>query len=348
MVATSSDGGDTWRQRQISQAANTGVGAGRSGGRQGCTLRTDSDGALYVFWRGSFMGRGVIWMARSFNGGARFDRTRPVADAAEVGAFDPAQGRLTFDGIAGSRTNIGPSADIANGAPDGNGPDVIVLNWSDGSLGLNNERALVQYSLDGGETWSTPVLASESGDRPDFPAIAISPDGTDVYLTYQGFLDPWRNNTTDARRQQGVVRHADFTPGTGGFGAFTTLHRGAIGDARGSSANGLTSGFLGDYNYAWATNDAGVAVWNDVRDAAVCPAINTFRQAFVDFVVDQQPRPTAPNVQQECPATFGNSDIFGGVFTDRRERATQDVRRANVAAHPDRHQHPLVQGEQIT
>lgn len=311
MVARSSDGGGTWIQRQISQSANTGVGEGRSGGRQGCTLRTDSHGTLYVFWRGSFMGRGVIWMARSFNGGEVFRVPRPVADAAEVGAFDPAQRRFTFDGIAGARTNIGPSVDIANGAPTGNGPDIIVLNWSDGSLGLNSERALVQFSLDRGVTWSQPVVASEGADRPDFPAIAISPDGTDVYLTYQAFLDPWRTNTTDARRQQGVVRHAEFDPSTGALGAFSTLHRAPIGDARGSSANGLGSEFLGDYNFAWATNDVGVAVWNDVRDAAVCDAINVFRQAVVN---GQQP--TAPNVQQVCPPTFGNSDIFGGAFAD--------------------------------
>jgi len=127
-----------------------------------------------------------------------------------------------------------------------------------------------------------------------------------VYLTYDAFLDPWRDNTSDSRNMQGVVRFASGSD----LMTWSTLHRGATGDARGSSANALTSEFLGDYNYIAATNDFSVAVWNDTRDAAVCPAINAFRQSIVD---DSPIAPPAPNA--DCPATFGNSDIFGGRFT---------------------------------
>lgn len=308
MFARSTDGGDSWRQQQISQAANTGSSAGRAGGRQGCTIRSDSQGTVYLFWNGSFKKQEVLWMARSSDGGVRFERPRVVATIAGVGALDPAQGRLTFDGVAGARTDSFPSVDIANGAPSGvDAPNTIVMVWSDAANGLNQETALVQISTDGGNSWSTPVNAAEAGDRPDFPAVAISPDGADVYLVYMGFLDPWRATTGDERRMQGVVRHAE----TGALGSWTTLQRAAVGDARGSSANGLFAEFLGDYDYVVATNETAVAVWNDVRNAAVCADMNSYRQTLVDGTAG-----AAPAVQSVCPAEFGNTDIFGGAYTD--------------------------------
>jgi hypothetical protein len=307
VVARSTDGGDSWTTRQLSEASNTGIPLGRAGGRQGCTVRTDSDGVVYVFWNGSLLGRGAQLLARSFDGGRTFDRPRAVASVTEVGVFDSVQD-FTFDGVAGARTNSFPSVDIANGAPTGaDATDKIVMTWSDARNGLNNEQALVQYSDDRGATWSSPVNGAEGSDRPDFPAIAISPDGGDVYLVYMGFLDPWRTDTSTPRRLQGVVRHAD----TGDFTVWTTLHRGAVGDARGSSANALDSEFLGDYDWVVATRDSATAVWNDVRDAAVCPAINAYRQSLVD---DSPIATPAPN--SDCPATFGNSDIFGVSFPD--------------------------------
>jgi hypothetical protein len=307
VFARSTDGGDTWSQSQITQAANRG-GAGRSGGRQGCTIRTDSQGTVYVVWSGSLKGELVQYLARSFDGGVSFEKPRAVATVVEVGALDPVQGRFTMDGVAGARSGSSfPSFDIANGAPTGAGaPDTIVLAWPDGEDGLNHEKVLAQLSTDGGDTWTAPATASAAGDRPDYAAIAISPDGTDTYLVYTNHLDVWRSTTADTRRMQGVVRH-----GTGTLTGWTDLNRGAIGDNRGSSANSLTGEFLGDYNYAVATNDFGAAVWTDVRDAAVCPAINAYRQSLVDGTPIARPWP-----QRDCDPQFGNTDTYGGTYAD--------------------------------
>lgn len=157
--------------------------------------------------------------------------------------------------------------------------------------------------------------AAEAGDRPDFPALALSPDGTDVYLTYDAFLQPWQPSAlAPARTVQGVVRKATLAGTTAG--AFMTVHRGGMGDNRGSSANGLTTEFFGDYNYVSATLDFAVAVWNDSREAADCPVVDRFRQ---NLATGTTPNPTpAPNnecVQTETSA-FGNTDIFGVRIND--------------------------------
>ncbi|HEV2782515.1 MAG TPA: hypothetical protein VGX25_24240 [Actinophytocola sp.] len=316
MVATSTDGGDTWRQRQITPATNN----VQTGGRQGCTLRTDSSGVVYVFWAGTELPSrdSVILMSRSFNGGANWERGRVVARTVDVGLFDPNQGRLTFDGIAGARTSTFPSADIANGAPFGTArggpqpPNTVVVTFprgptpSDAAPGPN-ETAPVVFSTNQGASFSTLVAnAAAAGDRPNFPAVAISPDGGDVYVVYNAHLVPWQSTTATARPTQGVLRHIQVSTR-----AVTDLHRAAVGDVRGSSANGLISGFFGDYNYVVATNDRAVAVWNDVRNAAVCPAINAYRQALANGQAAVAP---APNT--DCPGTFGNTDIFGGSFAD--------------------------------
>jgi hypothetical protein len=317
----STDGGVTWtNERQLSSATNNIV----TQGRQDCAVRTDSAGVVYVYWDGFDIRtrQNVMFQVRSFDGGLTFQRPpQVVATFIPVGIFDPATGRFSFDGIAGARTATAPSVDIANGAPTGtDATDEIVLAWSNGPTPSAtspgpDEQALVQFSINKGVTWSTPVNAAAITDRPDFPAVAISPNGTDLYLTYDSFLQPWQNNTSTARLMRGVVRHADI--GTGGApGSWGDLHRGAIGDSRGSSQNGLTAGFLGDYNYAAATRTFGAAVWNDVRNAADCSAIDAFRFAFVQFVLGLGPAPTPPAPNSDCPVTFGNSDIFGNAFPD--------------------------------
>jgi hypothetical protein len=308
MIATSSDGGNTWRQRQITAATNN----AQTGGRQGCAIRTDSTGVVYVVWEGANgnTGQSVMYLSRSFDGGSGFDKPRIVAAVSDVGVFDQVSGRFVFDGFAGTRTDSFPSLGVANGAPTGAGAtNTLVLAWTDARAGLNREQALVQTSANQGVTWSAPVNAAEAGDRPDNPAVAISLTGSDVYLVYDGYLDLFQTTTANPRRMQGVVRHADV--GAGGTLSFwSTLHRGAVGDARGTTRT-LNREAVYDYNYAAATRTYGAAVWMDVRDAASCPAVNAYRQSLIDGSPI-----TAPAPLTDCPPQFGNNDIYGGTYLD--------------------------------
>ena len=89
------------------------------------------------------------------------------------------------------------------------------------------------------------------------------------------------------------------------------LHAGLTGLQWVVDAYALTDEFLGDYDYAFATNSFGVAVWNDARNAADCPAIDAYRQSLVDGTSVPRPAP-----QQDCLPNFGNTDIYGGSYAD--------------------------------
>jgi hypothetical protein len=306
VLNTSTDGGGTWRQRQLSPATNN----AQTGGRQGCAIRTDSAGVVYVVWEGTDIktGQSVFFLARSFDGGNNFDKAREIATVHDVGVPDPVSGRIVFDGFAGTRTDSFPSLGIANGAPTGAGAtNTIALTWPDGAL--NHEQALVQTSADRGLTWSAPVNAAQAGDRPDNPAVAISPNGTDLYLVYNAYLDPFQTTTANPRRMQGVARHADVGPG-GAVGSFTTLHRAAVGDARGTTRT-LNRELIYDYQYAAASRDYGVVVWMDARDATDCPKVDAYRQSLIDGSPIAAPSPLT-----DCPPDFGNLDIYSGSFLD--------------------------------
>ncbi|MBS1877975.1 MAG: exo-alpha-sialidase [Actinobacteria bacterium] len=303
----SRDGGETWSAPLKLSRHND---PRNPPDRQGCAVKTDSEGNVYVVWEDVVKKQSVFEMARSSDGGATFSKPSVIANVTDVGAADGVRS-ISFDGIAGARTSSFPGLSIANGAPSGIGaPNTIAVGWSDGSEGLNDEHALVQLSNDGGVEWSTPKAVEAPGDRPDFAFVGISPDGRDLYTVYDAFLDPFRENMTASRRFQGVVRHSDVTGTT--LGATTTLYRGAIGDSRASSSNEPIDGFLGDYNSVAATNEGWIALFNDAREAAVCPAIDRYRQEIVNGVKTAK----APATGTECPATFGNTDIWSASGLD--------------------------------
>jgi len=299
MFHRSTDGGDTWTTTQISAATNN----AQTGGRQGCAVRTDSGGRVYVVWSGfdQQLNSGVFYQETSDNGGATFSRPRVITTTGGIGQLDPVTGRSTIDGVAGSRTDVFPSIDIANGAPTGlKAPNTIVLGWSDNSAGLNKEKAYVRYSTNRGNSYSPPVAVSTTGDRANQPAVAISPNGSSVYMTYNAWHQPWQTTTANARLMEGVVLRGLA------FGALAEVNRGVSGDARGSSANSLSAEFLGDYNYAVASDTYGAVVWNDVRNATDCPAVDAYRQSLADGAPIAKPSPC-----QDPMTTFGNSDIYG-------------------------------------
>ena len=354
MVVTSTNGGSTWTQHQVTSATNN-IHSKNGFGRSGCTVRTDSNGVVYVFtYQFGFdpdsAAPGKIQMVKSFDGGKHWTRPVNLFTAFDTcNYFEPSIGRCVMDGVGGARSDLSPapSVDIANGAPSGAGAtNRIVMSWVDGRDGLNNEHVMFSQSTNGGSTWERPPREIEqpSGnpeqpkDRGYYSAPSISPNGRHVWVVYNAFTTPFRESAEGAgndRQLVGVVLHAGWPAGASAPGTFTERHRGASGDARGSSQNDLAAEFLGDYVYSAATNTYSMSVWNDVRNAADCPAVDEYRQELHEEAVatgaptaepeeprgaedhgheagrEQEEEGEAPAVQTECPFTFGNSDIFG-------------------------------------
>lgn len=310
MVATSTDGGASWTLRQASRATDN----GQLPSFDGCTIRTDSAGNVYAFAVGADPStkQQFEYMLKSSNGGATFAPPQTVAGpVTRPGIFDPVIGRTSADGLAGARNDLAwaPSVDIANGAPTGSdATNRIVMTYVTGTTA--NPHVQFTESANQGATFSTPRNIEVAGDFGYYTAPAISPNGSDVYVVYNAFTTPYQTTTATPRGLVGVVLHADVSGGS--TGAFSQIHRGATGDPRGSSQNGLTAEFLGDYVYAAATRTYGAAVWNDTRNAADCPAIDTYRQ----LLRTNPAAAVAPDVQAVCPPAFGNSDIYGGSFPD--------------------------------
>jgi hypothetical protein len=316
VVATSRNGGDTWSQKQVTPAHAV---PPKLWGQSGCTIRTDSNGGVYVFYEQfqspfTFLPpHGTHMLVKSVDGGRSWSRPMAlyqITDPCFALSFDGAGDRCVEDGIAGARNDLSasPSVSIANGAPTGDGAtNEIVNTWADGRDGLNNEHVMFTYSTGGGTpgTWAAPQAIESAGDRGYYAAPAISPDGSTVYVVYNAFTTPFRTETSSPRGLVGVVKQATVSA-DGVPGSFAEVHRGAVGDPRGSSQNNLVLEFLGDYVYAIATDTYGAGVWNDVRDAADCPAIDAYRLS-----VQTGGAVPAPAPQVDCEPNFGNSDIFG-------------------------------------
>jgi hypothetical protein len=307
----STDGGSSWEQRQITPASNS---APSHFGQSGCTVRSDSHGVVYVFYE-EYQDRlpppGTQFMVKSFDGGVSWTTPRPLFRIIDECSFiDLVSGRCVLDGFAGARTEFAasPSVDIANGAPNGTGAtDEIVDSWADASEGLNNERARIAWSTDGGATWGGPTPVSLPGDRPMYAALAISPIGDRAYVVYEADLDPWRGtDMTSPRRYRGVFLQASIAA-NGTPAGWTTVATGAIGDLKATyPGHDSYQERIGDYVYAAASATYGVGVWTDARNAQICPPVQDYRAASIAAGIRALP---APWPLFTCP-TFGNTDIW--------------------------------------
>jgi hypothetical protein len=316
-VSYSADGGSTWTTKQITPAGTTGLGP-TLWGISGCTIRTDSQGTVYVFaemfQNPTLVGlptRGFHVMFTSTDGGIRWSKMQTIRQVTDPCFYtDPVYGRCVMDGYAGARTDLSaaPSIDIANGAPSGlNASNEIVDVWADSGSTVNSNAALLAYSRDGGQNWTGPISVTQSGDRPLYAAPALSPSGDRLYVVYEADTAPWRGGDMTATRPYHGVFETAAVGASGAPGAWTA-QTGPLGDLRATyPGHDIYQERVGDYVYAAASPTYGLGVWTDASAAAVCPAVQAYRAASLAAGTRALPAPWPLN---DCPGTFGNTDIL--------------------------------------
>lgn len=279
MIARSTDGGLTFgKPIQLSAAHNNGA----VGGRQGSEIRTAPNGDVYVFWDDAMFQRSAQVAARSTDGGRTFSRPFLVAYKNDVPGVFPG---------ASFRTNSFPMADI-----DANGNLYVV--WPD----YTNGHAVVKLakSTDEGANWTVSTAADVAGRSAFYPAVAVS--GDNVFIGFNAIDDVPAGTDPGA----GVVFYDAYyvlsTDGGANFGAQAMISA-KPSDPDVSTANSLTAQFIGDYNGAAASPDGSFWFsWTDTREGATCEAVDAWRAS--NFTT------TKPNIYDDCPTDFGNSDIF--------------------------------------
>jgi hypothetical protein len=165
-VYTSTDGGTAWRVKQVTPAGSPGQQNPTEWGYSGCTIRTDSHGVVYMFAT-RFQNPAVVGlpthstlvMWKSFDADQHWTKQQLLHRVTDPCYFiDPVYGRCVMDGYAGARTDLAtaPSVDIANGAPTGqDATNEILLNYAN-SVTLNTSLSQVEWSTNGGASWSGP------------------------------------------------------------------------------------------------------------------------------------------------------------------------------------------------
>lgn len=277
MFSRSTDFGNTWsRAIKVSQYSRNN---GFVGGRQGSQIRTGPDGSVYVVWDDARDRASNLTIAKSSDGGRTFGPPRVIATKSDNPSPLPG---------ARFRNNSFPSFDVARDTGK------LFVAWTSYAAGHGVVRLATSTS---GSTWSASTIADVAGRSPFFPAVGVSPNGSNVFVGFNTITDKASGTPAGIGVVSIDARYVVSGNGGSSFGAPVLIAAG--GDPEASSTNGLTGQFLGDYNGAAATNSTVWFAWTDASAGATCAAVTAFRDGT-------GPR---PNIYDSCPAAFGDTDI---------------------------------------
>jgi subtilisin-like proprotein convertase family protein len=278
-LTRSTDGGLTW--------GPSGAVTLLSGSGQGAMLSVGTDHAVYAFWYDSSAAPRSIKLRKSTDLGLTFGPASTVATLLGTG--------VNGDLGMGFRTNSFPQTAV--NPVNGN----LYLVYNDNPAGADRGDVYFQQSTDGGVTWSAPVRVNNDATTNDqvFPAIAVTPDGTKLAITwYDRRLDP-ANLLID---RFGVI--ASLSGNTVTFG-----NNFRITDQSFPAVYGVdpvvNSTYMGDYDMMAADNNYFYTTWGDNRDNSLAAARKQANVRFAKIPV------TGPGANLVV-ANTSYSDVAGG------------------------------------
>jgi len=254
-------------------------------GPQGAFVTVGSDHSIYAIW---FQGNNIV-MRKSTDLGLTFGAQTTVAASLGGGT----NGDLALTGLRNGLASF--SAFRSNGFPH------VAVNPVNGNLYVvyNNNPAgtdkadiqLVQ-STNGGASWSVPVRVNDDATLTDQwqPTLAITPDGTKLGVFYSSRQEDASNNLFKY-----YGRIATLSGATTTFGASEPISDVASIPEFGRDSL-IVATYMGDYNFAAATNDAFHVVWSDNRSPHPMPGAAPRMDPNVYYDKIPLSAPPAPNV----------------------------------------------------
>ncbi len=302
-VAHSDDEGRTWSAPvQVSAVANNTAQGFRETGQ----MTVSGAGTVEVFWTENADSKKLPSLqvaAVSTDGGQTFSAPVTIAQVHDY----PLTG-TPFDVVDLFNRVPGMSARVdcfPHPAADPSSARVYVV-WCDFSNGHGTVQGAV--SADGVHWTLLGTVASVAGSNAFFPQPAVSPAGT-VSVTFDALTqpppgDPW---------QTGVQTYDNYyVESPAGGASFTAPIRVSTVSSNpdGSSYNNPEEQFIGDYIGIVDGPRQAYLVWTDSRNAAACPAVDTYRSQI--YAGGQ---PVAPNPDHACPTGFGDTDTMTAAVT---------------------------------
>ena len=264
---------------------------------QGSSIKTTTDGKVYVFYRGtpanSAARFSAIYGSVSTDGGASFQYflVTPI--------------RAVPSSIPGGSFRASGSSSPQIGIDENNN---IYVAWTEYDSTQSHGYLTLAYALSNNgvqpaiPTFTLRRLIDIPGRTPLFPGVAAmrnkvfvgfiiindvpagTPQGPGI-LSYDSYFVIGNTNLTDVSAPTRISARSS--------------------DPDGTFAGPLScGGFISDYNVANAApNGNFFYTWTDARDATPCPA--------ADAADDLECLPGAfPDIYTQCPPNFGNSDIY--------------------------------------